>query len=61
MQPLPLLISGDHDGNIIIWDIKSRDNQYRCLMHVKNTTKDEKDVVATSCDYLWNTVSNEGD
>jgi hypothetical protein len=28
-------------------------------MHVKNKMKDGKDVVGTSCDYLWDDVSDE--
>ena len=57
LSPLPLLITGDHDGNIIVWDIKSTDSQYRCLIHMKIKIDEKPSKATTSCDYLYDLKS----
>lgn len=59
VESLPLLITGDQDGNIVVWDIKSQNNQYNCLYHVKNKGKDKKETTATSCDCLYDSVTTQ--
>ena len=54
LSPLPLLVSGDHDGNIVIWDIKSYNEQYKCLLQIKNMDDKRNTKVATAFDYLYN-------
>jgi len=51
-------MSGDQDGNIFLWDIKSKGDQYKLIMHTKNmfTLKDARPT--TSCDYFYENQAN---
>ena len=54
LAPLPLLLVGDQAGYMILWDIKSKEEQYRCLMYARNMFTLKEAHTTTSCDYFYN-------
>ncbi len=53
LWPLPLLLTGDQGGYIFVWDLKSKDDQYKCVMYTRNMFNLKEAHTTTACDYIY--------
>jgi len=50
-SPLPLLMTGDYTGNLVLWKVYPK---HKCLLHARNMFNTKESKATTACDYLFN-------